>query len=182
MSPCHVTHAEGYSRESISLMMDLPIKDQGDYVKKAFMAITIFTSMRSQDCYTLRSKGCTFVPANKDTPRYYSFVLDQTKNDITGSGPVDGRTFLCPCVCMNAMSDEKDKKLFLKDIKKDPLARCWTPCPFNVIREYLCVIPDSSGIETEAERVLNVKLCSLPFFRAQHTCGRRQYSWHQFLV
>lgn len=27
----------------------------------------------------------------------------------------------------------------------------------------------------EAQRVVNLKLISLSFFRAQHTCGRRQY-------
>jgi hypothetical protein len=96
--PYHVTHASGYEKESIDVIMDLAIKDIGDYVKKAFMAVTIFTSMRSKDCHVLRSKGCTFVAGNKDTPRHYCFVLDKTKNDITGSGPVDGRTYLCLCV------------------------------------------------------------------------------------
>jgi hypothetical protein len=95
LDPYHVTHATLYEKESINVMMDLAIKDHGDYVKKAFMAITIFTSMRSQDCHTLRSKSCTFVPATKDNPRYYCFVLDRIKNDPTGSGPVEGRTFLC---------------------------------------------------------------------------------------
>lgn len=59
----HVPHAEEYSKESIGFTMDMPIRDRGDYVKKEL----IFTSMRSQDCYTLRTKGFTFVPANKNT-------------------------------------------------------------------------------------------------------------------
>ncbi len=172
--PYHVTNATPYEKESINVMMDLAIKDHGDYVKKAFMAITIFTSMRSQDCHTLRSKGCSFVPATKDNPRHYSFVLDRIKNDPSGSGPVDGRTFLCPCICMKVMED-KDKKLMLKDLKKDPLCACWTPCPFNVIRQYLEVIPDPFGAEMEAERLNNVKLQPLPFFRSQNTVGRRLY-------
>ncbi len=58
-----------------------------------------------------------------DNSRHYCFILDQTKNDITGSGPVEGRTFLCPCVCMNMM-DEKERKLMAKEVKKDLLTAC----------------------------------------------------------
>lgn len=174
LEPYHVNHATPYSKESVQCMMDLLIKEHGDYVKKAYMAVTIFTSMRSQDCHTLRSKGCSFVAATKDNPRFYSFVLDKTKNDITGSGPVDGRTYLCPCVCMTVM-DEKEKKLMAKELRKEPLCACWTPCPFNVIRQYLEVIPDPFGAEMESERDKNPRLLPLPFFRAQHTSGRRQY-------
>ncbi len=38
----------------VQWMMDFLIKEHGNYVKKAYMAVTIFTSMRSQDCHTLR--------------------------------------------------------------------------------------------------------------------------------
>ncbi len=100
LEPHHVTHATPYSKESVVYMMDMQVKEHGDYLKKAFMAVTIFTSMRVQDCNCLCSRGCTFVKATVDNPRHYCFVLDQTKNDITGSRPVDGRTFLCPCVCV----------------------------------------------------------------------------------
>lgn len=64
--------------------------------------------MRSQDGHTLRSRGCKFVAGrSRNTPRYFYFVLNKTKNDSTGSGPVDGRTFLCPCVCMTKMGDQR---------------------------------------------------------------------------
>jgi hypothetical protein len=175
LEPYHVTHATPYSKESVAYMMYMQVKEHGDYLKTAFIAVTILTSMRVKDCHYLRSRGCTFVKATVENPRHYCFVLDQTKNDITGSGPVDGRTYLCPCVCMN-MIDEKERKLMAKEIRKDLLSACWTPCPFNVIRQYLEVVPDAFGTQCENERVINPRLVPHSFLRAQPTIGRRQWS------
>jgi hypothetical protein len=73
------------------------------------------------------------------------------------------------------MMDEKESKLIAKEVRKNPLTTCWTPCPFNVIRQYLEVIPDPFGTECENERINNARLVLHSFFRAQHTIGRRQY-------
>ncbi len=48
------------------------------------MAITMLISMRAQDCHTLRSTDCKFLAGNKNTPRYFHFVFDKTKNEVVG--------------------------------------------------------------------------------------------------
>jgi hypothetical protein len=170
-----VKHAEEFSKEAIGKILELDIEVHGDYLKKAFMVITIFTAMRVQDAHTLRSRGCSMVPATVQVPRHYKLILDQTKNDKNGTGPVDGRTYLLGCLCRSNLTDDKQKKAFDKDVRKSPNTDCWTACPFQVIKEYLAEIPDPFGQERELERVETVTLEPLPFFRAQHSVGKRQY-------
>ncbi len=64
---------------------------------------------------------------------------------------------------MSKMND-KDQKLMAKDLRKDALCRCWTPCPFQVITEYLSVIPDPYGVETDKERLVDARVRPLPLF------------------
>ena len=53
------------------------------------------------------TKGEDFkiVPADKTSPRRVVTVLAKTKNDMTGEGPVAGRTFVLPCICLSSLED-----------------------------------------------------------------------------
>jgi hypothetical protein len=63
---------------------------------------------------------------------------------------------------MSKMND-RDQKFMAKDLRNDVLCRCWTPCPFQVITEYLRDIPDPYDVETDKERLVDARVHPLPF-------------------
>ena len=92
----------------------------------------IFTSLRSEDQHRMSNKSVVKVMRTGTDCRHLKIYLSQTKNDITGTGPASGRTFLIPCLC--DQDDGTGKHLeFRKALKKDPTGRCTDPCPYQVL-------------------------------------------------
>jgi len=147
-------------------------RDYSDKVKKimniififltislVFFVWTCFSSMRKEDVYTMYSKDVTVSPHTKEAPRRYKALIEKTKNDINGSGPIDGRTFIIPCFCAHNC-EQSSKTEVVKWIKACRLnstgipTDCITYCPFQVITDYLSRIPDSSGAIRERDILL----------------------------
>jgi len=68
-------------------------------------------------------------------------ILANTKNDKSGTGPVSGRTFVLPCICMESLESAEEKLAWAKTMKKEPSCPCITPCPFAIIDKYLQSCP-----------------------------------------
>ena len=55
--------------------------------------------LRNVDVYEANSYNVSVMLASNANPRSIKIVLDKTKNDSLGTGPVTGRTHLIPCFC-----------------------------------------------------------------------------------
>lgn len=96
---------------------------------------------------------------DKKNPRRICCILDHQKNDKTGSGTTENRTYIIPCCCKNVLEKRSsERKLFLRNIRKDPFCPCPIACPFGIINKYLSRCPMSST-------------ANLPFIRSLSSRG-----------
>ena len=105
-------------------------------------------TMRIEDVDFAKTNKFEIKPADSDNCRRIVAVLARTKNDKQGKGPVSGRTFVLPCICMQDLS-APDKKKFAKKLSSDPFADCISSCPFNVVKKYLNACPVSTNNNSE---------------------------------
>ena len=74
------------------------------------MQFMCFTGMRLADVDFAKSKNFTVVQADKECTRRVVAVLANTKNDMSGEGPVAGPTFVLPCICIAGL-ECKEKRV-----------------------------------------------------------------------
>jgi hypothetical protein len=97
--------------------------------------LTCFTALRIEDVEGMKERMVTVKLANKTQPRRIIIVLDKTKNDKTGTGPIAGRTFGLPCTCHLDM-DVEETAAFAKQCKGAPKTRCPDLCPYQIVMDY----------------------------------------------
>jgi hypothetical protein len=83
----------------------------------------------------MKERNITLKQATTRDPRRIVMVLDRTKNDKSGTGPVSGRTFVLPCFCHLDM-DEDEEKVFKKTCKARPRTPCPADCPYASFIQY----------------------------------------------
>ena len=133
---------ESLSAEGVCALLDLPNDTDEELRDTSMMVWTCFTSMRLEDMDFAKSDEIKQVLADKTNPRRLVAVLKRTKNDKTGNGPVAGRTFVLPCICLEGMGKEEKKK-FVKLLKNDPDCSCATKCPYGIFLRYLKTCPST---------------------------------------
>ena len=138
--------AEDFSPEAIDAVLKLDFLDNADLLALAVTVVTIFTGMRIQDCVRLYSDNIIKDPHSPADPRHFRLVLEQTKNDIEGTGPAHGLSYYLPCICLSSQSARLNVK-FATLCAADPWVPCIVPCPFHIFDEYLCTLPDPYGLE-----------------------------------
>ena len=96
--------AEDFSPEAIDAVLKLDYLDNAELLALAVTVVTIFTGMRIQDCVRLYSDNIFKVLHSPADPRHFKLVLEQTKNDIEGTGPAHGfRTTFPAYVCRRSL-------------------------------------------------------------------------------
>ena len=80
--------AEKFSPEAVDALMNLNITENKDCLNLAVTVLIIFTSMRIQDAHRIFCDRITKVPYVDSEPHHLQFILEQTKNDIQGTGPL----------------------------------------------------------------------------------------------
>jgi len=110
---------------------------------QAITVLECFTAMRSAEVHTLQMAGISNDAATSTLPRSLKLVVDHTKTDPTGQGPVSDRTYHVPCTCLVNM-EKAEKAAFVRSLKKDPLCQCVEACPFGVLTSYLAACPKAS--------------------------------------
>jgi hypothetical protein len=86
--------------------------------------------------------------ASNANPRCVKIILDKTKNDPLGTGPVANRTHLILCYCATYL-DGKQKAAFMRLCSADKTGMaspcvCAT-CPYKYLVDYINLIPETSG-------------------------------------
>lgn len=131
--------AEKYSPEAVEALLNLPISDNNDCINLAVTVLTIFTALRIEDVHRIYCDRITRIPFIDSDPRHLNIILERTKNDIQGSGPVIGRTFKLPCLCSSGDST-RDNQRFIRSCRTNPAFECATTgCPYKVINTYYSV-------------------------------------------
>ncbi len=114
--------------------------------------------MRTSDVHEIHSHLLTVIPAAKGLPRRYRTVLQTTKNDPDGTGPIANREYFVPCDCLTRLT-AAEKRSFTMKVKANPDHPCEFPtCPFH---DYLTLCPSPFGTEGRI----------LKFMRARTTQG-----------
>ena len=101
-----------------------------------------YSSLRVEDMHAARFNNFTKQPANQISPRSIVAILDKTKNDKSGTGPIAGRTFVIPCICMPEAAANKRK--WCRVLQENPDANCLDGCPYDILGSYLKDCPTVS--------------------------------------
>lgn len=157
--------AEAFSLEALAHILSLPTSNHEELRNLAICVLQCFTSLRAEDVHGLTMGMIEMRAATKQTPRSITMILNQTKNDRAGTGPVAGRTFILPCTCMQQL-EKDDKAAFARKLKNNPLTLCVEACPYAVVSRYLAECPVS--IAGSAAGTNN----QLPFARALTSRGK----------
>ena len=107
--------------------------------------LKIFTAARSEDLWAMECINVTQVPQTRTNSRSFKLVMNQTKNDKEGTGPVEGRTNYLACQCTTWTTNPKEKKILVKMFAESPDTPCPHPCPYRCMVRYMSLIPDPSG-------------------------------------
>jgi hypothetical protein len=172
-NPYHVTPAQSLKPEGVSSIMSMNSNNTEEVQDLATSAWSIMTAMRAEDMHCMLSSKTTVEVANKKTPRGFKTILPRTKNDPMGSGPVSGRTYFLPCSCLESLQGNEKAK-FLRDLKKEPLCPCVTPCAFEKVFRYYNLCPDNTGNLRSMGINTNSTLQPLGFWRARASTGQRR--------
>jgi hypothetical protein len=133
--------------------------------------LKIFTAARSEDLWAMECINVTQVAQTKTNSRSFKLVMNQTKNDKEGTGPVEGRTNYLACQCTTWTTNPKEKKILVKMFAESPDAPCPHPCPYSSMVRYMSLIPDPSGKLHQAK---GSTAPPLKLFRAV-VCGPNPY-------
>lgn len=122
------------------------------------MSFAVYAIMRNKDIYEIRSRFLSVLPAQNSLPRRYRTVLMTTKNDPTGSGPIENREYLVPCICSERMN-ASEKRSFTLRLKSNPNLPCDSvDCPYGAIRDYLALCPHPFGVEGKDLRFMRSRV------------------------
>ena len=156
-----------------------------------FTTFTCFVGIRAHDVDLAKTKNWSKQPADKNHPRRHQLIVDKTKNDPAGTGPVAGRTFVLPCICLEVLaSEDVEKRKFVANLKKDPNCTCPCPCPYGILSTFFAACPNKTG-EESFMRTLSGRggkdckcsaFCSRPTSIVQSNTGRGGNSVHTALT
>ena len=82
-------------------------------------------------------------------PRRIVAILAKTKNDRNGTGPVAGRTYVLPCICMESLESKEERNNWAKALKKEPFCKCISACPFATVVKYMMACPKLEATSSE---------------------------------
>ena len=161
-NPWFPQSADPLSPEAVNYLLSLKLPNRDDNIillqEKAYLCWTVYAAMRTSDVHEIHSHLLTVIPAAKGLPRRYRTVLQTTKNDPDGTGPIANREYFVPCDCLTRLT-AAEKRSFTMKVKANPDHPCEFPtCPFH---DYLTLCPSPFGTEGRI----------LKFMRARTTQG-----------
>ncbi|KAJ1418191.1 hypothetical protein B484DRAFT_400557 [Ochromonadaceae sp. CCMP2298] len=142
INPYHAVGSQAYCAAALAAMLQLLRSSPLEQRDSAVVILTCFTSLRIEDVEGMKERMLTVKPANKSHPRRIVMVLDHTKNDKTGQGPVAGRTYVLPCTCALDMDAEETAK-FAQLCKTNIKHPCPDVCPYQVVLDFQHAKPTS---------------------------------------
>lgn len=142
ITPYHVQKAQAFSVEGLAAVVNMGWNNVEQLRDLALTTFICFTSMRIEDVDYAKTSNFTIKDADVQNCRRIVAVLTRTKNDKNGSGPIAGRTFVLPCICMEKLS-APEKAKFARALYNSPQCDCIDSCPFNIVKEYLKACPSS---------------------------------------
>lgn len=140
ITPYHVKKAQAFSVEGLAAVVNLKWKNDEELRDLALAIFICFTSMRIEDVDFAKTSNFEIKDADSENCRRIVTIVDRTKNDKNGTGPVAGRTFVLPCICMDKLS-AAEKNKFARALAISPQCACIDSCPFNTVKEYLNACP-----------------------------------------
>jgi len=139
-TPYFVNKKPPYSLDSLTAVLQLESATPEELRDQALAVWTCFSSMRMEDVDFAKTNEFTIKSADANNARRIVAVLRRTKNDKDGTGPVAGRTFVLPCICLEGLS-APEKKAFAKKQQQEQFCECLSNCPFKCVKEYLDACP-----------------------------------------
>ncbi len=161
---------EGLSLNGVAAVLELSHENDEQLRDLALMQFICFTGIRLADIDFSKTNEFKIVSADKTSPRRVVAVLAKTKNDMTGEGPIAGRTFVLPCICLSSLKGA-DKIAFAKLLKKDPCHQCSTKCPFDAVVKYLHKCPTYESAAAAATKDTYSKFHAGIIFKRRRTQG-----------
>ncbi len=154
---------EGLSLNGVAAVLELSHENDEQLRDLALMQFICFiTRIRLADLDFSKSNEFKIVSADKTSPRR---VLQKQKTTwLVKVGPIAGRTFVLPCICLSSLKGA-DKIAFAKLLKKDPCHQCSTKCPFDAVVKYLHKCPTYESAAAAATKD------TLSFMRALSSRG-----------
>lgn len=149
ITPYFVDKKPPFSLESLTALLQLESESPEEVRDHALAAWTCFSSMRMEDVDYAKTNEFTIKAADTNNARRIVAVLRRTKNDKTGTGPVAGRTFVLPCICMEGLI-APEKKAFAKKQQQDQFCACLSSCPFKTVKKYLDACPVAAACDEAA--------------------------------
>ena len=98
-----------FTLAGLSCVLELQSKTPEELRDQALVSFICFTSMRIEDVDFAKTKELQIKAADNDNCRRIVAELARTKNDKSGKGPVSGRTFVLPCICMEDLPAPEKK-------------------------------------------------------------------------
>jgi hypothetical protein len=136
-APHHAVKARTLELENLESTLLFNPRNDYELLHQAGVSWGCFTGQRSEDMHRMHNQNCLIIPK----PRSIKCVLEhKTKNDITGTGPLAGRSYVLPCTCIQ---DEDFERKF----KKDVTYPCVSGCPYAVVMRYISECPNYFGSE-----------------------------------
>ena len=121
--PSNPKKAEGFTAAAIAAQLSMPRKNHFETLAVAFTCFSLFTGLRVVDSGRMLCNEVHKLPPDATTPRRFKFTIPVTRNDISGDGPIEGRTFVLPCSCIRNLSKIQAKS-FSKALRIDLNCRC----------------------------------------------------------
>ena len=122
-NPSNPKKAEGFTAAAIAARLSMPRKNHFETLAVAFTCFSLFTGLRVVDSGRMLCNELHKLPSDATTPRRLKFTIPVTKNDISGDGLIEGRTFVLPCSCIRNLSKIQAKS-FSKALRIDLKCRC----------------------------------------------------------
>ena len=104
--------------------------------------VKIVTTMRSEDMWGMYDKFITKMPPVGQHPRYFKFVMLQTKTDKEGKSPEVDRTNVIPCHCVVKTTDPAEKNALQHLYISNLDAKCTdVGCVYGMLQRYRQLCP-----------------------------------------
>jgi hypothetical protein len=152
MVPYQKQSGEAFETEALGTIIEMPRDTHLELRDIAVTTLMCFTALRVEDVDKMKERMITFCPSTKSDPRRMLMVLDQTKNDKTGTGPLSGRSFVVACIYGLGLEGQ-EKKDWKATLKKNPDHPCGGGCPYGIQVEYREAKPYSTSSSSTGEKV-----------------------------
>ncbi|KAJ1423354.1 hypothetical protein B484DRAFT_398701 [Ochromonadaceae sp. CCMP2298] len=167
INPYHAVGSQAYCAAALAAILQLLRSSPQELRDSAVVILACFTSLRIEDVEGMFPRSMstwlgssqadvegmvTVKSANKTQPHRIIIVLDKTKNNKTGSGPIAGRTFGLPCTCSLDM-DVAETAQFAQLCKSNTKHPCPDICPYQVVMDYQNAKPTSLDPSSKGKRV-----------------------------